>query len=90
MRLCTVAEARCDLFSCLTESLLDDTLFRLKTWNAPKLNPKGELRQISIHTVLLGSPFGFLTMKTIADQNNGIFTSVPLIARPEFCLQRRH
>jgi hypothetical protein len=56
--------------------LADDTLFRLKNWNAPKLNPKGELRQIPIHTVLLGSPFGFMTMKMIADQNNGIFTSV--------------
>jgi len=56
--------------------LADDTMFRLKTWNSPKKDAKGVLRKIPIHTVLLGSRFGLLTMKTIADQNNGIFTSV--------------
>jgi len=56
--------------------LADDTMFRLKTWNAPQKDAKGVPRQIPIHTVLLGSRFGFLTMKTIADENNGIFTAV--------------
>lgn len=54
----------------------DDTIFRLATWNAPKEDDRGQMRQVPIHTVLLGSRFGALTMKAIADQNNGIFTAI--------------
>ena len=57
--------------------LADDTMFSLKHWNSPKKDSRGLFRKIPIHTVLLSSRFGFLTMKTIADQNNGIFTAIP-------------
>lgn len=56
--------------------LMDNTMFLLKNWNKPKEDDSGMVRQVPIHTVLLGSQFGFNTMKTIADENNGIFTSV--------------
>lgn len=56
--------------------LRDNTMFNLRTWNKPKMGKDGLKRKISIHTILLGSMNGFRTMKTIAAENNGIFTPV--------------
>ena len=56
--------------------LRDNTMFDLRHWNAPKEGPDGLRRKIPIHTVLLGSNFGLETMRTIAEENNGIFTKV--------------
>ena len=54
----------------------DNTMFNLRTWNKAKMGKDGLKRKISIHTILLGSLNGLLTMKTIAKENNGIFTKV--------------
>ena len=56
--------------------LRDDTMFGLRTWNVARKDPDGIKRLTPIHTILLGSNFGRQTMKTIADENNGIFTHV--------------
>ena len=56
--------------------LRDRTLFDLRFWNVRRKGPDGEKRLTPIHTVLLGSLFGRKTMRTIAEENNGIFTHV--------------
>lgn len=56
--------------------LRDNTMFNLRFWNKAVKGADGMMRKIPIHTILLGSNSGRLTMKTIAEENNGIFTSV--------------
>ena len=56
--------------------LRDNTMFNLRFWNKAIKGADGLARKIPIHTILLGSNSGRLTMKTIAEENNGIFTSV--------------
>jgi hypothetical protein len=55
----------------------DATLFDLRTYNRTE-DDQGKISvRIPIHTVLLQSDVGFLTLKTIADENDGVFTPVP-------------
>ena len=56
--------------------LRDNTMSGLRTWNRPKRGADSKLRKTPIHTILLGSVFGQKTMRTIAEENNGIFTFV--------------
>jgi len=56
--------------------LRDNTMFGLRKWNEPRKGPDGNKRLTPIHTILLGSNFGLVTMRTIAKENNGIFTHV--------------
>lgn len=56
--------------------LRDNTMFDLRFWNVPRRGPDGIKRLTPIHTILLGSNFGRETMRTIAEENNGIFTQV--------------
>ena len=56
--------------------LRDRTMFDLRFWNVPRRGPDGHKRLTPIHTILLGSNFGRKTMRTIAEENNGIFTHV--------------
>ena len=56
--------------------LRDNTMFGLRQWNEPRKGPDGIKRLTPIHTILLGSNFGRRTMRTIAEENNGIFTHV--------------
>ncbi len=54
--------------------LRDNTMFGLREWNRLRKGPDGIKRLTPIHTILLGSNFGRETMRTIAEENNGIFT----------------
>lgn len=56
--------------------LRDNTMFNLRFWNKAAKGADGLMRKIPIHTILLGSNSGRLTMKTIAEENNGVFTAV--------------
>jgi len=56
--------------------LRDNTMSGLRKWNRVKRGVDGKKRKTPIHTILLESPFGQRTMRTIAEENNGIFTFV--------------
>jgi len=60
----------------------DNTLRDLQIYNH-EIDDKGENRTlIPIHTVLLHSQEGFLTLKLIADENDGVFTPVTMSTLP--------
>jgi hypothetical protein len=56
----------------------DNTLYDLRTYNRKQDEDGNSKVLIPIHTVLLHSEFGYLTLKTIADENDGVFTPVSL------------
>jgi len=61
----------------------DNTVGDLRIYNH-ETNENGESTTlIPIHTVLLHSNVGFLTLKLIADENAGVFTRVTTISNPE-------
>ncbi|MBM3965592.1 MAG: hypothetical protein FJ308_11095 [Planctomycetes bacterium] len=61
----------------------DNTLGDLQIYNH-EMNENGESKTlIPIHTVLLHSNVGFLTLKLIADENDGVFTPVTTTSNPE-------
>jgi hypothetical protein len=56
----------------------DSTLFQLRTHNRSQDAEGKERVTVPIHTLLLHSDVGFLTLKTIAEENDGVFTPVSL------------
>lgn len=54
----------------------DATLFDLRTYNRFEDNAGSVKVTVPIHTVLLFSNVGYLTLKAIADENDGVFTPV--------------
>ncbi|MFN7625669.1 MAG: vWA domain-containing protein [Pirellula sp.] len=60
----------------------DNTLGDLQIYNH-EIDEKGVSKTlIPIHTVLLHSSEGFLTLKLIADENDGVFTPVTMTSQP--------
>lgn len=56
----------------------DNTIFELRLWNR-KTDEIGDSKAlVPIHTILLHSTIGFATLQTIANENAGSFTPVPL------------
>ena len=60
----------------------DNTLSELQIYNH-EIDDQGKNRTlIPIHTVLLHSNVGFMTLKLIADENDGVFTPVTMTTLP--------
>jgi hypothetical protein len=55
--------------------LQDQTVRMLRFWNVPRLQYGGSDTKTPIHTISLGGGRGQMTMMTIAEQNNGTFSS---------------
>jgi hypothetical protein len=56
----------------------DSTVQQLRLWNVTKDEKGYPKTQIPIHTILLHSTIGFATLETIANENGGTFTPVPM------------
>ncbi len=56
----------------------DSTLYDLRRFNRRPDEEEKVKVGVPIHTVLLHSDAGFMTLKTIADENDGVFTPVSL------------
>jgi hypothetical protein len=56
--------------------LKDDTVPRLRLENREKTSGDGKIGKIPVHTISLGSGFGSVTMREIANENDGTFTLV--------------
>lgn len=54
----------------------DSTLYDLRIYNRMEGSDNESVPRIPIHTVLLDSQSGYLTLKSIAEENGGIFTPV--------------
>jgi hypothetical protein len=54
----------------------DATLYDLRFYNRAEDSEGEDTVRVPIHTVLLDSEVGYLTLKAIADENEGVFTPV--------------
>lgn len=58
----------------------DNTIYDLRSYNRYSDEKETGKVLVPIHTVLLHSDVGFLTLKAIADENDGVFTPVSLFS----------